>query len=227
LTGSYEKGREICLSLAVPNWRSQLDFSEADVPAAESSDALIVPRTREERAEAKRQSLEAMYDADAITVRPHILLCSVCQYGEGVRPPFETDNLPEMLKFVLENPDTKIRLAENADWMMCAPCPSMQKHRIYDFPVCVNGKGCCGLTSQLRDVRTLRALGLCYGDVMNAWELYRRILERIESTVPVCGTISKGVQEPSVWYDECGLHSVSSSVYDKGRDELIREFGFS
>jgi hypothetical protein len=224
---SYAKGREICLSLAVPSWRSQVDFREADLQKAKDSGALIIPRTKEERARAKRDSLEAMRRAEAIPVRPHILVCAVCQYGDGSRPPFETDNLPEMLQFILKDPKAKIRLADNADWMMCAPCPSMQKHSVYDFPVCVNGKGCGGLTSQLRDVRVLQVLGLQYGDVVNARELYRRILERITSTATICGTISKGVQPPSVWWSECGHHSVSLPEYVKGRKGLIREFGFS
>ena len=63
-----------------------------------------------------------MQHADAIPVRPHILVCAVCQYGEGSRPPYETDNLPEMLQFILKNPQAQIKMADNADWMMCAPC---------------------------------------------------------------------------------------------------------
>jgi hypothetical protein len=189
--------------------------------------SLIVPRTKEERAEAKKNSLEAMRQADAIPVRPHILVCAVCQYGTGSRPPYETDNLPEMLQFILKNPKARIKMADNADWMMCAPCPSMQKHAMYDFPVCVNGSGCAGLTSQLRDVRVLQVLGLQYGNVVNGRELYRRILGRITSTVPICGTISKGVYKPSVWWSECGHHSVSLPEYVKGREELIKEFGFA
>ncbi|NUQ63865.1 MAG: hypothetical protein HUU20_15415 [Pirellulales bacterium] len=223
----YKKGREICLSLAVPSWRSHVDFSEADLQKAKHSGAIILPRTKEERAIAKKDSLEAMRRADAIPVRPHILICAVCQYGDGSRPPYETDNLPEMLQFILKNPNAKIRMADNADWMMCAPCPSMQKHRVYDFPVCVNGKGCAGLTSQLRDVRVLQVLGLRHGDVVNARELYRKIFDRITSTVAICGTISNGVQPPSVWWSECGHHSVSLPEYVKGRKDLIQEFGFS
>jgi hypothetical protein len=223
----YEKGREICLSLAIPSWRSHLNFSESDLLKARNSNALIIPRTKEERAQAKKDSLEAMYIAEAISIRPHIIGCAVCQYGIGSRPPYETDNLPEMLQFILKNPNAKIKLVDNADRMMCAPCPSMQKHKIYDFAVCVNGKGCGGLTSQLRDVRVLQTLGLQYGDVVNARELYRKFFERITSTVPICGTISSGVQEPSVWWSECGHHSVSLPEYIKGREELIKEFGFT
>lgn len=218
--GFYEKGREISLLYAVPGWASQLDFSEADLPKAKN--ALIVPRTKEERSEAKRKSLETMYHAESISVRPHILLCAICQYGTGSRPPYETDNLPEMIQFIIKNPDAKIRIAEAADWMMCAPCPSLNK-----FHACINVKGHAGLTSQLRDVRVLQKLGLGYGDVINARELYKRIFERIPSSALICGSISKGVKDPSVWDDECGHHSESLPEYVKGREQLIKEFGFN
>jgi hypothetical protein len=219
LTDFYQKGREISLLYAVPHWSSQLNFTEADLPKAKN--ALIIPRTREERAVAKRKAIEAMHKADAISVRPHILLCSVCQYGEGSRPPFETDNLPEMMQYILKNSTTKIRLAEAADWMMCAPCPSMTKCN-----ACINVKGHAGLTSQLRDVRLLQKLKLGYGDVINAHELYKRMLERIPGSAMICGSISQGVQEPSVWDDECGHHNESLPAYIKGRELLIKEFGF-
>jgi len=217
-SGFYEKGRELCLSFAVPDCGSRLGFSEVDLPKAKN--ALIVPRTKEERAEAKRRSLEAMEHAEAIAVRPHILLCAVCQYGSGAEPGGPQDNLPEMLQFVLKNPDAKIKMAESADWMMCAPCPSWTKQN-----ACVHVKGHGGLANQLRDVRVLQRLGLQHGDVVNARELYRRIFERIPSTTLVC-RISEGVQEPSVWDDGCGQRTVSNPNYDKGREMLMKEFGF-
>ena len=181
---------------------------------------LIVPRTKEERDEAKRQSLEAMEQAEVIAVRPHILLCAVCQYGGGVKPGEAQDNLPEMLRFILKNPEAKIRMAEAADWLMCAPCPSWTKRN-----ACVHVEGHGGLTNQLRDVNVLQRLGLQHGDVINARELYRRIFERIPSTALVC-SISRGVQAPSVWDDGCGQRAVSNPNYDKGREMLMEEFGF-
>jgi len=218
-SGFYEKGREASLRYSVPDCGSQLDFSEADLPGA--ANVLIVPRTREERAEAKRKSLEAMYKAEAIAVRPHILLCAVCQYGGGTRPPFENDNLPEMLQYVIENPEARIRFAEAADWMMCAPCPSMNK-----FQACVNIKGHGGLSNQLRDVRVLEKLEHQYGDIVNGRDLYRMIFERIPSTAPICGSVSKGVTDPSVWHDPDGHHSESLPEYVKGMELLKKEFGF-
>lgn len=219
-SGFYKKGREISLLYAIPTCGSQLNFSETDLPKAKY--VLIVPRTKEERAEAKRSSLEMMYRAEAISVRPHILMCAVCQYGGRIRPPLETDNLPEMIQFILKNRNAKIKIAEAADWMMCAPCPSMSK-----FNTCLNIKGHGGLANQLRDVRVLQKLGFSYGDVINAQELYLRILEHIPSSSVICGSISTGVKEPSVWDDECGHLSEGSPDYVKGRELLIKEFGFN
>ncbi len=161
-----------------------------------------------------------MRHAKAIAVRPHILLCAVCQYGGEAKPGGPQDNLPEMLQFILKNPDAKIKMAEAADWMMCAPCPSMTRRN-----ACVHRKGNVGLANQLRDVRTLQRLGLQHGDVVNARELYRRIFERIPSTALVCPI--KGVQAPSIWESACGARVTNSPTYEKGRELLMKEFGVS
>jgi hypothetical protein len=127
-----------------------------------------------------------------------------------------------MLRYILKNPQAKIRLAEAADWMMCAPCPSNNKHG-----GCINGKGHVGLGSQLRDVRVLHKLELSYGDVINAQELYKKIFERFTSSAGNCGNISEGVPVHSVWEDECGHHTESLPEFVKGRADLIKEFGFN
>ena len=104
----------------------------------------------------------------------------------------------------------------------------MQKHAMYDFPVCVNGRGCAGLTSQLRDVRVLQVLGLQYGNVVNARELYRKILAaHHQHGSDLRHDLAGRAQPPSVWWSECGHHSVSLPEYAKGREELIKEFGFT
>ena len=56
--------------------------------------AIIPPRTNEEMVAAKKASVEAMRKArtTGIAVKPHLLLCSVCQYGDGTRPPIPEDN---------------------------------------------------------------------------------------------------------------------------------------
>ena len=192
--GRYEKGRE------------------------RGIEAIIPPRTKEDMVEDKEASLEAMYQADAVTIRPHILLCAMCQYGGGTRPPFEPDNLPELIQHILKNPDIKITLAESADWMMCAPCPS----RVPELNACVNVLGSGGLSNQKRDLDMLRILGLHYGSTMKARDLYRLIAEKIPSTQAVC---KRDNNCPSVWWDGCGESNreQGNANYEKGVKLLMKE----
>jgi len=182
--------------------------------------AIIPPRTKEEMVAAKQASVEAMRKArtTGIAVKPHLLLCSVCQYGEGARPPFPDDNLPEMMQLVLKEPDTLITMTEGAPWMMCGPCPI----RAPELNACVNIQGSGGLTNQVRDLRTLQLLGLTFGSTTRAKELYRRLLERIPSTLAVCRFESP---TPSVWWDPCGAKTSNSDSYKKGREMLLKELG--
>ena len=188
--------------------------------AAKGIEAIIPPRTKEETAKEKARSLDAMYEADAVTIRPHILLCAVCQYGGGTRPPFEPDNLPELIQLILRNPDTKISMAESADWMMCAPCPN----RVPALNACVNVLGSGGLSNQKRDLDTLQVLGLRYGSTMKARDLYRVIFEDIPSTQAVC---KRDNDCPSVWWDGCGENNreKGKANYEKGREMLMTELG--
>lgn len=184
--------------------------------------SIIPPRSEEEMTRDKGESMADMYKAKTtgIPVKPHLLLCAVCQYGNGTRPPFKPDNLPELIQLILKEPDTLITMAEGAPWMMCGPCPN----RAPELNACVNVKGSGGLTNQLRDLRTLQLLGLTFGATMKAKELYELVFERIPSTLAVCRFESS---QPSVWWDGHGAWTTNSKGYEKGRKELMKEFGIS
>jgi len=179
-------------------------------------EAIIPPRTEHEMKEDKDESMAAMYKAEAITVRPHILVCAVCQYGGGKRPPFAEDNLPELIQLILKEPDRLIALAPCADWMMCAPCPS----RVPGLNACVTNKGSGGLPNQMRDLRVLEKLGLIYGSTLKARDLYKLILTRIPGTLELCRIEHS---KPSVWWTGCGAATADSESYDKGRRMLMNE----
>lgn len=181
-------------------------------------EAIIPPRDESEMEADKKESLEAMYQADAKRVRPHILLCAVCQYGGGTRPPFPPDNLPELIQLILREPDALITMAPHADWMMCAPCPS----RAAELNACVNNKGSGGLPNQMRDLRVLRTLGLTYGATLKARDLYKLIFERIPGTLAIC-RIDQA--KPSIWWTGCGAATADSEGYKKGRELLMAELG--
>ena len=184
--------------------------------------AIIPARSEEEMAGEKVASLEALYSAREVTVRPHILLCAVCQYGGGRRPPFKPDNLPEFLQMILgDRPDVPVKMARQADWMMCAPCPA----RAPELNACVNVLGSGGLSNEKRDLDLLQKLGLQFGSVMKARELYRLIFERIPTTQDICRR--DGSLSPSVWWDGCGESNCAQGNvnYEKGRRELMERLG--
>ncbi len=186
-----------------------------------SIEILIPPRDKKEMKLEKEKSLETMYKNKVIKVRPHLLLCAVCQYGGGIRPPFKEDNLPEMIQFLIKNPDAKIQLLPKAVWMMCAPCP----YYTIQHNDCVGNMGCCSLYCDLKDLNVLQRLGLKYGTIMNARKLYYMIFEKIPTVAGVCAI--ENLPFAWLWHNACGENLFQQvRRYEKGREMLIKEFGF-
>jgi len=198
-TGNYERGQE------------------------KGINALIPPRSEEEMAAEKKKSLEALSAAEEVTVRPHILACAVCQYGEGLRPPFKEDNLPELIDLIInKKPDIRIKLVRGADWMMCEPCPG----RIPELSACSHVWGYGEMDSQKRDLDLLQKLGLQFGSTMKAREFYRLLFERLTTTHGIPDTCLKYNAMPSVWWDECAGHLYQANPrakYEKGKRELMEK----
>jgi hypothetical protein len=184
--------------------------------------AIIPARPKAEMDAEKRKSMEALLTGKGITVRPHILLCAVCQYANGVRPPFADDNLPEFLELILtKQPDLPVTLARGADWMMCAPCPSRVPH----LNACVCGLiGSGGLYNEMKDLNVLQQLGLTYGTTMRARDLFRLIFARIPKALGVCALQGEHLPDYSVWRDGCG-RTAGPHGYDKGREMLLDKIG--
>ena len=188
--------------------------------------SIILERKEEELDEEKKKSLEEMFKAEEISVRPHILLCAVEQYAEGLKPPFENDNLPEMMQYIIKNPNIKIKLVQGADWMICAPCP-VRDPVLNACSLAVKGGG--GLSNQLRDLRMLKKLGLKFGESMKAKDLYKLIFKRIKTTNEIC--TFEGIY-PSVWEERCAVNNLiwtkegkENELYKKGREMLLDAFG--
>jgi len=182
---------------------------------------LIPPRDTAEMAREKEASIAVLKSAKEVTVRPHILVCSVCQYGGGTRPPFKPDNLPELVELILtKRPEVPIKLVRGADWMMCAPCPS----RVAATNACVCGAvKSGGLYNELKDLNVLQRLGLVFGSTMKARDLYLLIFEKIPSVTGVCALDNDGLAAESIWRDGCG--GKPHPAYDKGRKELLAKLG--
>ncbi len=184
-------------------------------------EAVIPARDAAAMAAAKERSVGVLGQDGPIPVRPHLLLCAICQYGGGTRPPYAEDNLPELLQQALA-PDCplQVELVTGATWAVCASCP----HFTADG-CCVTGRVAgAALYNEAKDLNTLQALGLTYGTVMGARELFALICERIPTADGVCALNRVPLPEHSVWLDGC--HSmVFPGPYEAGRAALWSALG--
>lgn len=181
--------------------------------------AIIPPRDADEMRQEKEKSIAALRSAKEIDMRPHLLICAVCQYGNGIRPPFAEDNIPEFLDIVLnENPEIMMTMVPGADWMMCAPCPWRAPER----NACVTGRNCCGgLYNQIKDLNVLQVLGLSYGSKIKAGEFYRLALEKIPRVEWVCALDNADLMPHSLWWNACDARK-PQTPYQTGRDQLLK-----
>jgi hypothetical protein len=206
-----------------PAWRGCAKAFNGDYErgVATGGTSLIPPRSREEMRAEKERSIAALRQAHTVRIRPHILMCAICQYANGTRPPYPEDNLPEFFQMVLEGRELDVELVPHADWDMCAPCPS----RVPAFNGCVTGRlQCAGTYNEMKDLEVLQALGLTYGTVMPARSIFKLILERIPQARGCCALTKVDVPEYSVWKDACS-DAVGPTGYDRGRVMLWKEFG--
>lgn len=180
----------------------------------------LPPRPADEMAADKQRSMAAVEQAEVVRIRPHILVCAVCQYGGGTRPPYPEDNLPELLQIILAGRDVQVELVPGADWDMCAPCPhrSVEGH-------CVTGRvSGAGAYNEMKDLEVMQATGLHYGDVLSAREAYRLIFARIPTADGVCALTKVDAPLYSIWKDGCSSMTFPGP-YEQGRKLLWEAFG--
>ena len=144
--------------------------------------ALIPPRTADDKAGAKRDSCAEIKAAGRLRIRPHHLLCMTCFHGgKSELTPIAEDNVYEAIAAIWKNPDIQVELI-SGPCMVCPPCSTFNPHTGW----CIGGNG-MGLRDEKKDLDTLQRLGLKYGDIRPARELYRLLFERIGATVEICG----------------------------------------
>jgi hypothetical protein len=184
-------------------------------------EALIPARTKAEMSAEKERSMQALGKDGPIPVRPHLLLCAVCQYGNGTRAPYPEDNLPELLEQALDPAcPLQVELVTGATWAVCASCPQFTA-----AGCCVTGRiSGAGIYNEAKDLNSLQAMGLTYGTVMGARDLFRLILERIPTADGVCALNRIPVPEHSFWLDGCH-GTVFPGPYEKGRSALWAALG--
>jgi hypothetical protein len=157
-SGHYEKGRGLGITAVIP------------------------PRDPREKAEYKKRSATAIYEARSLEIRPHHLLCMSCFHGgKAELSPIAEDNLFEAIDVIQKRPDVPVTLIAGV-CMICPPCGR------YDpaGKLCLGGAS-MALRDQKKDLDVLRKLGLKYGDTLPARMLFGLLYERILSTREVCG----------------------------------------
>jgi hypothetical protein len=171
--------------------------------------AIIPPRNPQEKAEYKKTSAAAIYEAPALRIRPHHLLCMSCFHGgKDKLAPIAEDNLFEAIDVIQKRPDVPVTLIAGV-CMICPPCGK------YD-PVnklCVGGRS-MALRDQKKDLDVLQKLGLKYGDTLPARKLLQLLYERIQSTRDICGYGDGEVRAPE-WSICSG--AVKDDAYQKAQ----------
>ena len=166
-SGNYEKGRDLGIN------------------------AIIPPRDPQEKTQYKRTSAAAIYQAPALQIRPHHLLCMSCFHGgKDQLAPIAEDNLFEAIDVIQKQPEIPVTLIAGV-CMICPPCGKYDPAN----KLCVGGHS-MALRDQKKDLDVLQKLGLKYGDTLPARKLLQLLYERIPSTRDICGYGDGEVRAP-------------------------------
>lgn len=175
--------------------------------------AVIPLRDKEEKARAKKASVEAIYRADRLSIRPHHLMCMSCFHGgKSELKPIEEDNLFEVIDVVQKNPDIPVQLVRGC-CVICPPCSRYDPESTF----CLGGRS-MALRDQKKDLEVLQRLGLQYGDTLPARELFTLLYERIPSTRLVCAWGDGEARAPE--WSVCGAPE-GREQYEKARDAKL------
>jgi hypothetical protein len=144
-------------------------------------EAIWPARDPAECAVAKEASVDEIYAAEVLRIRPHHLMCMSCFYGGREElAPIEEDNLFEAIDVIQQRPETPIEL-------VCGPCMICPPCHAYHLAsgLCIGDVG-MALRDELKDLDVLQRLGLEYGATLPAGGLIALLYERIPSTRLVC-----------------------------------------
>jgi hypothetical protein len=176
--------------------------------------AIIPPRDEQEKAEFKRTSVAAIYQAKTLQIRPHHLMCMSCFYGGRMEKlaPIKEDNLFEAIDAIHKYPEIPLELVPGC-CMICPPC----SHYEPETNLCLGGRS-MALRDQKKDLDVLQKLGLNYGDTLPARELLERLYEKIPSTRDICGYGDGEVRAPE--WRICG-DPEGNETYGKAREAML------
>ena len=152
-----------------------------------------------------------MYEADRLKIRPHHLMCMTCFYGRQAFEPIPEDNLYEAIDIIQKNPEIPVELVCGT-CMICPPCYNYDPetgHCISPYAMAVR--------DEFKDLSVLQVLGLTYGDVLPARELYTMLFDKIPSQTQICGYGNGEVTSPE--WTVCRAGPEPGPEYAKARAE--------
>lgn len=170
-SGNYERGVALALEALTPN------------------------RPLAVRESCKAETAAAVDASQRLRLRPHHLLCMSCFTGNcrpGEYKPILEDNLYEAVENCRRHPEVLIELIPGP-CMICTPCSGYHP----DSGLCDAAFG-MGLRDQKKDLDTLQLLGLDYGAVLPAWQLFELVYARIPDQRRVCA-FSTGRATQEAW----------------------------
>jgi hypothetical protein len=172
--------------------------------------AAVIP-ARNAKTDAKRESVKIIYQSGRLLIRPHHLMCMACFYGQIDNfKPIEEDNLYEVIDVMQKNPEIPVTLVKGC-CMICPPCSKYDS----ETGLCVGGN-CMALRDQKKDLDVLQKLGLDYGSVLPAKELFRLLFEKIQSSKQICAW-GDGIARSPEWSICESSDRQNNELYKKGR----------
>jgi len=217
LLEAVESSREICGygDNGSKIWKGCKKAESGNYEAARKKglSSIVLERTDEDCARAKKISAAKMYNSKILSIRPHHLMCMACfSAGPKGNGPIAADNLYEAIDVIRKNPDISVRFVEGP-CMVCPPC----KVYLPGKKICIGGRS-MALRDEKKDLGVLQKLDMKYGDVMKAKELYHKLFTTIKSTKEICG-FGDGIARSYEWTG-CGMDGLPA--YEKARKEGMK-----
>ena len=198
LLKSIPDAKEICgffSEAGGKEWQCSDAFSAEDYSKGHELgiEGIIPARDRKEMACVKKETVQELYCAEGLRIRPHHLMCMACIVGgKEDLTPIEEDNLVEVVDIMRKNPDIPVTLVRGC-CMICPPCSGYHP----STGLCLGGES-MGLRDHKKDLDVLQILDLKYGDSLPARQLLAELFTKIDSTIQICG-FGDGIERSPEW----------------------------
>jgi len=144
---------------------------------------IFPPRSESEIRKSREEGGKAIIEAKEINLIPMHFMCIACFHAGRTEPePIEADLIYEVWDRIREEPEIPIKIVRKR-CMVCPPC------KLFDPEegMCVyGGKIGAELRQLQKELTILRKLGLNFGDVVKANELFSRVFQNFSDTREVC-----------------------------------------